>query len=217
MDAIDERTAPRVLGLTGPIACGKTTVGDLLLELGALERIDADESVHELMLPGTRTTHAVASAFGPEIIEEDGSVDRARLAEVVFGNPEQLRRLEEIVHPAVRQLIRRRLSRRPPIHRAASNTNDQTDVIVLDAVKLLQSDLLDLCSAVWVVHCSHSTELQRLMRNRSLSREQAEARLASQPFFENPKVTEAIENSGSLQDLKARVQTAWSLFLASSV
>jgi dephospho-CoA kinase len=197
--------APLVLGLTGPIACGKTTVGDLLLKLGALERIDADESVHELMQPGTASTQAVAAAFGQEVIQEDGGVDRARLAELVFGHPEQLRRLEEIVHPAVRQLIRRRLTR----------LTDQSGVVVLDAVKLLQSDLLDLCSAVWVVRCSHSAELERLMRNRNMSREQAEARLASQPSFDHPRVTEIIENSGSMQDLRAHVQSAWSRFLKS--
>jgi dephospho-CoA kinase len=192
--------APLVLGLTGPIACGKTTVGDLLLELGAIERIDADESVHELMQPHTATTQAVAAAFGQEVIQDDGSVDRARLADFVFGQPDQLRRLEEIVHPAVRGLIRNELA----------SFKEKNGVVVLDAVKLLQSDLLDLCSAVWVVTCSHSTELERLMRNRNLSRDQAEARLASQPSFEHPKVTEFIENSGSLQDLKADVQSAWS-------
>jgi len=85
-------------------------------------------------------------------------------------------------------------------------------VVILDAVKLLQSDLLELCSGVWVVQCSRETELERLVRKRNLSPEEADARLASQPPFDHPKVTEVIDNSGSMRDLEARVQTAWSRF-----
>src|SRR5947209_282339 len=100
MAADSARRAPRNLGITGPIGCGKTTVGDILLELGALERIDADAVVHELERSGTEVTHAVARAFGEDLLGPDGSVDRARLGAIVFRDANELRRLEAIVHPA---------------------------------------------------------------------------------------------------------------------
>src|SRR5947209_2132832 len=101
---------PRTLGITGPIGCGKTTVGDMLLELGALERIDADRVVHGLMAPNSVTTKRVRETFGDGVMASDGSVDRSALASVVFSKPDRLRALEAIVHPAVREAIRSRIA-----------------------------------------------------------------------------------------------------------
>ncbi|MBV9279591.1 MAG: dephospho-CoA kinase [Chloroflexi bacterium] len=199
MDTVGQRSGPRVLGLTGPIACGKTTVGNLLLELGALDRIDADAVVHELMAAGTPTTARIRSAFGDEVLRPDGSVNRARLGELVFSEPEALVRLEAIVHPAVREAIRRRLG----------EMAGQTGLVVVDAVKLLQSDLLPLCDAVWVVQCARAAQMDRLTRGRKMPLSSAEARLAAQPWFDHPRVTTRIENSGSMDDLRRRVREAW--------
>lgn len=197
MDRSDQRPAARVLGITGPIGCGKTTVGDMLLELGAYERIDADRVVHQLMGAGTQTSIAVGMAFGSGILNEDGSVNRARLGEIVFRDPAKLRALEEIVHPAVRKVIREQLDRAGP-----------GGVTVLDAVKLLQSDLLPLTETVWVVQCAYEAQLQRLT-DRGLSSEAAMARIGAQPDFDDPHVSRVISNSGSLSDLRRQVGDAW--------
>jgi dephospho-CoA kinase len=199
MAANDHKNAPFVLGITGPIACGKTTAGTILLELGALARIDADEVVHSLMRPHSPVTVQVASVFGPSVITADGAVDRARLASTVFGDPEALARLESIVHPAVRAAIRARIE----------SFSGCAGVIVVDAVKLLQSDLLPLCDAVWVIRCAPTEQLRRLRDERHMHPEAIDGRLAAQPAFEHPRVTRVIENSGDLTALRARIAAEW--------
>lgn len=191
--------SPRVLGLTGPIACGKTTVGDLLVRLGALSRIDADAVVHDLMVVNTPVTTAIQDRFGPKVIAVDGSVDRGRLGNVVFRDPAALRDLEAIVHPGVRAEIRRQVQRYA----------NQDGVVVVDAVKLLQSDLLPLCETVWVVLCARQVEMARLVDIRGLSPDAARHRLDAQPVFDSPAVTRVIENSGSFAELEAQVHAAW--------
>ena len=198
------RTAPRILGLTGPIACGKTTVGNILLELGAVERIDADAVVHELMRPGTAVAQRILERFGPEVLRPDGSVDRRRLGEIVFSDERALRELEAIVHPAVRERIRARVE-----ERAGGN-----GVMVIDAVRLLQSELLELCDAVWVVRCSAAVSMHRLTEDRGMSRQAAEARLRAQPVFEHPRVTLVLDNGGTRESLRAQVEEAWRSLLS---
>ena len=100
---------PYILGLTGNIASGKTTVGLMLLELGASTYVDADQAVHELYLPGQPLVARLAEQFGRGIVNAEGGVDRARLGELVFGDPEQLERLEALVHPAVQAALVERL------------------------------------------------------------------------------------------------------------
>lgn len=205
MAARDSRKSARVLGLTGPIACGKSTVGDLLLEMGVLERIDADLVVHDLLASDGPASRAVGAEFGPGVTRADGGVDRARLGELVFADPTALVRLERILHPAVRSVIRARVQ----------ELESRDGVIVIDAVKLLQSELLELCDAVWVVRCSAETQVRRLRDIRRMSAEAVEGRLAAQPSFDHPRVTTVIENSGSLEDLRERVRAAWAATLES--
>jgi dephospho-CoA kinase len=190
---------PRVLGLTGPIACGKTTVGDTLLRLGALIRIDADEVVHELMAPGTPTTLAISTEFGVSVLRPDGGVNRKALGDLVFADHALLRKLEAITHPAVRQEIRHRLARLSP----------DDGWVILDAVRLLQSELLPLCDAVFLVMCDRERQWERLTRNRGMTAPSAETRISAQPKFEHPLVTRVIENLGSLQELASQVEKAW--------
>lgn len=201
MDQRHQKTTPRILGLTGPIACGKTTVGDILLDLGALCRIDADQVVHELEGPGTDVTRQIGGAFG-HVLQADGAVDRACLAARVFSNPDALRRLEDIVHPAVRQEVRRRIE----------ELHSQSGIVVVDAVKLLQSDLLPLVETVWVVWCSPEKQLHRLSATRGMADSEAEGRLRAQPNFDHPAVGAVIDNSGTVVELRDQVASQWRLF-----
>lgn len=192
-------TTQRILGLTGPIAGGKTTVGTMLLELGARVRIDADEVVHELMESGTETTRRVERTFGSEIVASSGAVDRAALGARVFADAVALRRLEGIVHPAVNQAIRGQIERYA----------GRGGVVVIDAVKLLQSELVELCTAIWVVQCTRVEVLRRLIEVRGMSAHAANDRIAAQPAFDDPRVSAVIDNSGSLEQTRAEVARLW--------
>ena len=197
---------PYILGLTGSIACGKTTVGLQLLELGADVYLDADRVVHELYLPGQPLVAELASVFGPEIMNEAGGIDRAVLGRIVFGNPAKLRLLESHVHPAVQTALLSHL-------REMSDAGPDS-IGVLDAVKLVESGYNQLCHAVWVVTCPPEVQLERLMRDRGFSREDAQARLDAQgdPARKLAAATEIVDNSGDVPHLRAQVAAAWQRF-----
>jgi dephospho-CoA kinase len=197
---------PYILGLTGNIASGKTTVGLLLLELGAAEYIDADTVVHELYLPGRPLVAELAQEFGPGVVDAEGGVDRKALGDLVFNDAVRLRRLEEIVHPLVFSALSGRMREIP-----------EDGVGVLDAVKLVESGYGSLCHGLWIVTCPPQIQLERLMTTRGMTETEARARLASQPHLE-PKLSLAsavIDNSGTLDDLRRQVTVAWNAFLAS--
>jgi dephospho-CoA kinase len=197
--ANNPETVPRILGLTGPIACGKTTVGSMLLRMGALARIDADEVVHELMEPGTVTTGRIGRAFGADVIAPDGAVDRKVLGKRVFADRNGLIQLEDIVHPEVRLAIRHKLR----------DFVGREGIVILDAVKLLQSDLAELCAVIWVVQCDPTEELRRLTDDRAMSAQDAGSRLASQPTFDDSRVSIVIDNSGGRDETLAQVWRHW--------
>jgi dephospho-CoA kinase len=198
---------PYVLGLTGNIASGKSTVGLMLLEMGADAYIDADQVVHELYLPGQPLVSEIAGVFGPEVVDEDGGIDRKILGRMVFGKPSELRRLELIVHPAVQTALianLRQLSELGP------------DAIgILDAVKLVESGYGQLLQAYWLVTCSPAVQLERLVKLRGIPLPEAELRLQSQPDLESKRAqaSEVIDNDGNLDQLRAQVSAAWKRFL----
>jgi dephospho-CoA kinase len=196
---------PYILGLTGNIACGKTTIGLMLLELGAANYVDADQTVHELYLPGQPLVARIAEALGPEVVAPDGGIDRQRLGDLVFHDPAALRRLEALVHPAVQNALIEHLRALP-----------EDGVGVLDAVKLVEAGYAPFCQGLWVVRCSEAVQLRRLTEQRGLSAEAARARLTAQPSLE-PKLalaTAIIENDGTVDELRAQVTAAWQRFLA---
>ncbi|HEY1388249.1 MAG TPA: dephospho-CoA kinase [Ktedonobacterales bacterium] len=194
---------PYYLGLTGNIACGKSTVGQILQALGAYRYIDADAIVHDLYLSGQPLVADLAQEFGSEILDASGGIDRKALGALVFGDSEKLRRLEALVHPAVQEAIVGQIRLIP-----------DGQVGVLDAIKLIESGYASLCHGLWIVRCSPETQLRRLIEQRGMSEEEALARLAAQPPIE-PKLaqaTEIIDNDGSLDDLQRQVTAAWGRF-----
>lgn len=197
---------PYILGLTGNIASGKTTVGLMLLELGLSTYIDADNVVHELYLPGQALPARLAEAFGPSVLDADGGVDRRALGAIVFNQPERLRQLESIVHPAVQEALLAKVRALP------------ADAIgALDAIKLVESGYAPFCHGLWIVTCPEEIQLQRLTQQRGLSVEEARARLAAQPPIDAklPLATAVIHNDGSLDSLRQQVTDAWRAFVAS--
>ncbi|HTK11046.1 MAG TPA: dephospho-CoA kinase [Ktedonobacteraceae bacterium] len=194
---------PRIIGLTGNIACGKTSVGQMLLELGAERYIDADALVHQLYEPDQPVTQQIVAQFGPDLLTADGRIDRKRLGNLVFQDAEALRQLERIVHPAVAQTVRREIAR-------ASDAG----IVILDAVKLLEGGSAALCTSKWLVICPEEQELARLMLRNHLSEQDARLRLAAQPSVAArlPLVDEVIENCGSLAATYQQVKAAFQRF-----
>lgn len=189
-----------LIGITGPIAAGKSTVDAMLRELGAGPVIDADAVVHHLYAASRPLQEAIAAAFGPDVRHADGAIDRRALGAHVFGDPAALRRLEELVHPAVRVEVRARLDTAPP-----------GAVAVVDAVKLLHGDLAPLCTERWWVAASPDEQLRRLVESRGLSRDEAARRLAAQPRLEQWRhmIDRVIDNSGTVEETRRQVEIAW--------
>jgi dephospho-CoA kinase len=194
----------RTIGITGNIACGKTFVGQLLLELGAERYIDADALVHRLYESGQPVAVQVAQEFGPTVLAGDGSVDRKALGAVVFRDAEALRRLECIVHPAVSVLLLDELA-----------TASETGIVIIDAVKLLEGQSGMLCQSKWLIICPQEQELARLMARNVLSEEEARTRLRAQPPVE-PKfalVDEIIDNGSTREETRRQVIAAFERFV----
>ena len=188
-----------LLGLTGNIACGKSSVGQLLAERHGADYVDADRVVHELYAAGTAETCAIAERFGRELLTPDGTIDRRRLGDVVMRDPQALKELERILDPGVRQAISDRLA------------NSKAPVVVLDAIRLIEGGLYQRCDAVWVVVCHRSAQLARLQSSRNFTLEQAAARVdAQRPVSEKLQyATAVLHNDGSLDDLVREVDLAW--------
>jgi len=196
-----------VIGLTGNIATGKSTVAALLAELGA-HVIDADRVAHRAMAPGGPAYQAVLDAFGTDLVRPDGSIDRRRLGQIVFGDPAALARLEAIVHPAVFDLVRAEIERI-----AANWQGDEPEpVVVIEAIKLLEAGMsVTLCDQVWVVTAPPTQQLRRLVKQRGLSEAEARQRMAVQGAQEEKarRADVVIDNGGSLDEVRAQVRAAW--------
>jgi dephospho-CoA kinase len=194
---------PRIIGITGNIACGKTAVGHMLLELGAERYIDADAVVHKLYQSGQAIAVKVAEAFGPEVVAANGDIDRKALGTIVFQDSAAMRRLEEIVHPAVSQALANELARVSP-----------SGIVIIDAVKLLEGDSGKFCQSKWIVICPQELEYERLVARNNLNPEEAWARISAQVSVDQrlPLVDEIIDNSGSLEDTRRQVAAAYERF-----
>jgi dephospho-CoA kinase len=188
----------KVVGLTGPIGAGKTVVAALLRELGA-KVLDADAIVRDEQSRGTVGYSAIIQAFGTQVLGEDKEVDRKKLAAEVFSDPAKLAKLERIMHPRV---IARILEARKMLR--------DKDVLVVEAIKLLESGLRNVCDEVWVVIAPRELLIERLAA-RGLPRAEAEMRLASQygeqEFRDAADVL--IENDGDRDKLQTRVRAEW--------
>ncbi len=187
-----------LIGLTGNIACGKSTVVRRLRELGA-HTIDADALIHVILRRGGAAFEPVVEEFGEGILGPDGEIDRRALGRIVFSDPERLKRLEEIEHPIVRRMIEDEIRTSPE------------EVVVVDAIKLFESGWAAGSDVVWVVTCTREQQIERLVRTRGYSREEAVMRIDAQSPQEE-KVARAdvvIDNSGPLEETFRQVDEAW--------
>jgi dephospho-CoA kinase len=184
------------VGLTGGIASGKSTVSAILAELGAVV-IDSDVLAREVVARGTPGQAQVVEAFGSEVLTPEGDLDRPRVGAIVFGDEAKRRVLEGIIHPLVRE-------RSAELEAAAG-----PDTLVVHDIPLLaEAGMADRFDAVIVVDAPAELQVERMMRDRGWTREEAEARIAAQAAREARLeiATYVIENTGSTGDLRARVE-----------
>jgi dephospho-CoA kinase len=192
-----------IIGLTGNIATGKSTVLAYLASKGA-HIIDADKLAHKAMAPDGPAYAKVVDAFGDEIVTAAGQIDRAQLGDIVFHDPDALRHLEAIVHPATFELLRWDIM------------ESDAEVVVLEAIKLLESgQMVNLSDEIWVVTSTPEAQLERLLKRRGMSEADAHARMAAQPpqAQKIARADEVIENNGDLAALHLRLDALWAAII----
>jgi dephospho-CoA kinase len=194
-----------VIGLTGPIGCGKSTVAGWLGELGATV-IDADRVARAVTPPGSPELAAIVAVFGPSVLDAGGALDRAALGRIVFADPVALRRLEAIVHPAVRPRI---------LQEIESARDAGAAAVVVEAIKLVEGGLASLCDEVWLVLCAPYAQVARVRARavaRGASPDDATARVRAHEGLADrlrPHATRVIDSSGSLDATRATVAAAF--------
>ena len=191
----------KVIGLTGGIGSGKSTVSQFLAELGAVI-LDADRVGHEALKPDTEVWRKVVAAFGRQILTPRGDIDRAKLGEMVFGNPESLSRLNQIMHPRIYDMVKAQLE---------GYRRQGVEVVVLEAPLLVEAGWTSLVDEVWVTVAPEAIVLRRLKQGIGLSESESLARIHSQLSSEerirHAKVV--INTDCDLDELRARIGELW--------
>lgn len=189
----------RIIGITGGIASGKSTVTEFLRRQG-YQVIDADQVVHELQEPGERLYQALLSTFGSSILQEDGRLDRPKLGAMIFGNPELLAQSSQIQN----QIIREELADRRDL------LAEMEDIFFMDLPLLFELQYEDWFDQIWLVDVTEETQLSRLMTRNSLSQEEAEKRIAAQLSLreKRKRADVLIDNNGSLEATRQQIRDA---------
>ncbi len=187
-----------VIGLTGNIATGKSVVRKMLEHLGAFG-LDADALAHQALAKGGPAQTPAAKLFGEWVVAPDGGIDRARLGKIVFADPQALAALENIIHPQVKKGVDFLISR------------SHAHVVVIEAIKLIESGWAADVDALWVVNASEAVQIARLTEKRKMSPAEARQRLAAQgPQADKLKAAKyVVDNSGSFDDTWAQVQAGF--------
>ena len=189
----------RIIGITGGIASGKSTVTEFLRQQG-YQVIDADQVVHELQEPGGRLYQALLSTFGSAILQEDGRLDRSKLGAMIFGNPELLAQSSQIQN----KIIREELADRRDL------LAETQVVFFMDLPLLFELQYEDWFDQIWLVDVTEETQLSRLMTRNALSQEEAEKRIAAQLSLQEKRkrADVLIDNNGSLEATRQQIRDA---------
>ena len=196
----------RVIGLTGGIASGKSTAARTLAELGA-RVVDADEVAREIVAPGQPALAEIVRAFGREMLQPDGTLDRKRLGAVIFADPDKRRTLNAITHPRIAMETQARLGRL---------REEGVPVAVYEAALLVENRVHEALDGLLVVVCDEATQLERLIARDGFSEADARARIAAQaPVAEKVKAaTWVVDTSGPLADTKKQLARVWEEILS---
>lgn len=191
----------KVIGLTGRIGSGKSTVSKYLEELGAVV-IDADKVTHEVLSPGHEIGHSVIAEFGQEILDPGGEIDRKKLGEIVFNNPEALERLTQLMHPPMYEIVKNRIDEQR--HRG-------TGIVILEVIALIEANWTTLTDEIWVTVVTEETVIERIKEQRGMSEEQILSRIRSQMPLEEwiRHADVVIDNNGDFNELKTKLDEQW--------
>ncbi len=199
----------KVIGITGNIASGKSTVARMFEALGA-RVIDADEAARIVVEPGEPAWKEIVDEFGEGILSADGRIDRKKLAEIVFGDEAKRKRLNDITHPKIMERIRGLVR---------GYGKEKADVVMIEATLIVEKGgLKDMLDALIVVTADEETEIRRLVRYKGYSREEAVSRLRAQMPAEE-KIRHAdyvIDNSDGLENTQRRVEEVWNAIFSSA-
>jgi len=187
-----------VIGITGNIGTGKSTVLQMLERLGAYV-VDADRLAHETMSKGSSVWQAIVDEFGAGVLSPEGEIDRQKLGGIVFDDPEALRRLEAIVHPAVKARV------------AELMAQADAEIVVIEAIKLIEAGMHEQVDELWVVSCDPQQQVARLAAQRGMSEDEVRRRLAAQSPEESKLALAdvVIDNSGTVEETWQQVKAAW--------
>lgn len=197
-----------VIGITGGIATGKSTVAAMFAEMGA-KLLDADQVAREIVAPGEPALEQIAATFGLEVLRPDGALDRARLGQIVFSDPKARGRLEAITHPHILKRLADRIAR------LREQPGEECAIVVVELPLLFEAHARDLVDRVVVVASEQKTQVARLMERAQMTREQALSRIAAQwPLEDKVRLADwVIHTDSTLQDTWDQARETWTQLL----
>ena len=193
-----------IVGLTGGIVSGKSTVASMFKDLGA-KIVDADKLGHSVILPNKSAWKKIVKIFGKDILQNDLTVDRGKLGKIVFTNQALLKKLNEITHPEITKMIKKE------IDLAKNKTHNQEKVLIIDAALIYEAKIDRFMDKIIVVYIDKDEQIKRLIKRNNLSKDEALQRIKSQmPMREKAKMADyVIDNSSSLDKTKEQVEKIW--------
>ena len=193
-----------IVGLTGGIVGGKSTVASMFKYLGA-KIIDADKLGHSVILPNKPAWKKIVKIFGKDILQNDLTIDREKLGKIVFTNQTLLKKLNEITHPEITKIIKKE------INLARNAASNQGKVLIVDAALIYEAEMDGLMDKIIVVYIDKDKQIKRLIKRNNLSKEEALQRVRSQiPMEEKAKMADyVIDNSNSLDKTREQVEKIW--------
>ena len=188
----------KVIGVTGGVGAGKSEILNFIADNWNATVVEADEVGYLVMKPGKSCFAPIVELFGPAILQADGTLDRAKIAQMVFEDKELLEKLNAIVHPAVKKYIRKAIKR---------EAENETDFFIVEAALLIEDKYDEICDELWYIYADEETRTERLMKNRGYSEEKVKSIFANQlsedEFSEHCDFE--IDNSGDFEDTKEQI------------
>lgn len=183
----------KVIGITGGVGAGKSEIKTYIARHWNAAAVEADEVGYLLMQPGKACFAPIVALFGPGILKEDGTLNREKIAEVVFKDKEMLEKLDQIVHPAVKNYIKKRIEK---------EREQETDIFIIEAALLIEDNYDEICDEMWYIYASEKSRMRRLKENRGYSEEKIQEIYANQLSEEefNAHCDYEIDNSGDFEE-----------------
>ena len=195
----------KVIGVTGGVGAGKSEILTYIAENWDAAVVETDEVGYLVMRPGKSCFAPIVELFGPGILQEDGTLDRAKIAELVFGDKELLEKLNAIVHPAVKRYIQKAIDREREL---------DTDIFIVESALLVEDKYNAICDELWYIYADEETRTERLMKNRGYSKEKILSTFANQLSEDefSEQCDFEIDNSGDFEDTKEQIKRRMQMY-----